>query len=347
MKNILNKSEIFQNYGGNLKNDLNKLLDMSDNTDGENCKSSVSNYVSISKLPEYLSKCHDGFNLLSLNCQSLSSKFDSISLILEDLRNKCGFQFSVICLQETWLKGPTPDVSNFSLPGYQTFALGSTCSLHGGLICYVLEGFSVTLKQNLYKTSRLWEGLFLEISSENLKPVLLGNIYRPPKNNNNNQTINDFLTEFDLVTSEINKINKDIILVGDFNIDLLKIHERAKYSEFLENLTTLGYLPKITYPTRYAKKSASLIDQIFVKSKHLQQSSTTSGILFSSTSDHLACFTSFKGVSGIKKTPKFVTIHTHDTESVNNFKTELSSSNIYNTLNTQLLHDPNDTYDKI
>ena len=37
---------------------------------------------------------------------------------------------------------------------------------------------------------------------------------------------------------------------GDFNIDLLKIHEKRLYSEYFDNLLSEGFHPKISLPTR-------------------------------------------------------------------------------------------------
>ena len=89
----------------------------------------------------------------------------------------------------------------------------------------------------------------------------------------------------------MNKVVKEsdnIIIAGDFNIDLLKITEREKYAEFLDIMLTFGYLPRINYPTRYARKSATLIDQIFVRSKLTSMIDQTSvaGILHTAISDH-------------------------------------------------------------
>ena len=74
--------------------------------------------------------------------------------------------------------------------------------------------------------SSTWEGLFIDVSGENLKHLLtIGNIYRPPHNNNNNETITKFINELTPIVEDLQKQNYASI-VGDFNINLLQIKER-------------------------------------------------------------------------------------------------------------------------
>ena len=340
----LNEEEIFKHFGGKLQNDLNELLDCDASKTGEIDTSSISKYVNLSQFPAYISGFEYSFTVLSLNCQSINAKLDNIKIILNETLNNSKTQFSAICLQETWIAGPTPDVSHLHIPGYQTFALGATCSSHGGLLCYIHDSLNVKIL-NLYQPSQIWEGQFLEICSTDHQSIILSNIYRPPRNNNNNSVIESFLKEIGPIIHSIGRLTKDSIIVGDFNIDLLRIHEREKYNEFLETMVSNGFFPKITFPTRFAKKSAALLDQFFVKSVNLP-SKTLSGILFSSASDHLACFSCFPGKRLSNKT-KYVTVHRQDPDSVRSFIEDIATSQVLHNLNNDLLVDPNETYDLI
>ena len=219
MKHTLNENEIFTHRGGSLRNDLNAILQWNDCIDGELNTSISSKYVTINQLPKYISNHNQNFTVLTLNCQSINAKFNSINLILESLLMENDFQFSAICLQETWLSGCPPDINNFRLPGYNAYALGTTCSSHGGLICYIHESYNATVLKDYYNYSEWWEGLFVEISSTNFRPIILGNIYRPPKQNNNNHAIDAFNNSFETMINKLNKSKKDTIIVGDFNID--------------------------------------------------------------------------------------------------------------------------------
>ena len=174
-------------------------------------------------------------------------------------------------------------------------------------LCYVKESFDVTVIEK-YKSSNLWEGIFLKISGNNIKPTLVGNIYRPPRRNNNNVIIDQFLGEFLPFITKLSDKYNSVILSGDFNIDLLKINEREKYAHFLDSMLSLGLVPKITFPTRFAKYSASLLDQIFVKSPDIRGSNHRSGILFTSLSDHLAPFIFLQEKLIEKNNPKYVSV---------------------------------------
>ena len=51
--------------------------------------------------------------------------------------------------------------------------------------------------------------------------------------------------------------------MGDFNIDLLKVNTHAKTNEFVNDVISQGFLPKITRPTRITPHSAALMAHIY------------------------------------------------------------------------------------
>ena len=84
---------------------------------------------------------------------------------------------------------------------------------------------------------------------------------------------------------DINRFKANILLKGDFHIDLLKINERPDFYDYLLTILSHGLLPIIIFPTRLAQNSASLIDNIFSNLSTVMYHS--SGILLSDISDHL------------------------------------------------------------
>ena len=58
-------------------------------------------------------------NVLSLNAQSINSKFDSILVLLECAKAQ-NIYFHVICIQETWLNDNS-DLSLFNIDGYNCY----------------------------------------------------------------------------------------------------------------------------------------------------------------------------------------------------------------------------------
>ena len=92
------------------------------------------------------------------------------------------------------------------------------------------------------------------------KQLIIGNIYRPPKDINENYK--QFTHELSQVLSHFEELNADTIIAGDTNINLLKILEKEAFSDFLILLYHSSY-PKITLPTRLSTYNGTLIDTFF------------------------------------------------------------------------------------
>ena len=238
------------------------------------------------------------------------------------------------------------------MPAYNIIHKGKICCGHGGLVIYLNNRYTHKLRSDLYKDSTIWEGLFIDIAGENIiNKITLGNIYKPPKDNSNNQNISCFIDEITPSLHTLSKENSYSILVGDFNIDLLKLNERQIFSKLFDNMCSSGFFPRITVPSRFATNSCSLIDQIYIKKTKIHQdisnNKTSSGVVISNISDHLPCFTSIC-ISQTKTTPpKFITVNTRSETAINNFKEGLKATLLHSHLNTDSHGNPNDTYDII
>ena len=81
--------------------------------------------------------------------------------------------------------------------------------------------------------------------------------------------------------------NKEIVLLGDFNIDLLKYEKDHNTADFLDQMYSASLVPHITSPTRITSHSRTLIDNIF--STDISENAI-SGNIVTSISDHLAQF---------------------------------------------------------
>ena len=91
--------------------------------------------------------------------------------------------------------------------------------------------------------------------------------------------------------SDLNNISSNILILGDFNIDLLKINDKLLHKTYFDDMLSLGLSPAITLPTRVTEVSATLIDHIFtgVGGNNIH----SSGIIISDISDHFPYFYSF------------------------------------------------------
>ena len=116
-------------------------------------------------------------SVISLNCQSIASKCDEFQCFINYLlTHNC--HIYVINLQETWQSNDTY-YNDFTLPGYNMYFQPVICSTHGGLI----TSLNSTIHSTAYEHSTAWEAMFIKIGNLH-KSIILGNIYRPPRESN-------------------------------------------------------------------------------------------------------------------------------------------------------------------
>ena len=108
---------------------------------------------------------------------------------------------------------------------------------------------------------------------------------------------------------------------------------------------TNGIYLKISLPTRFSRKSCSLIDQIFCTYSSKTKNSV-SGILYSSLSDHFACFTAIDIFDGVKTKPadKYIKVFNHSKTDIDNFCREIEKSLNKSSYDPNLPQDPNQNY---
>ena len=116
---------------------------------------------------------------LSINCRSISKKFENIECSLKSLDNK----FDFVGLTETWLK--TNDNSDiYNLPDYTLLSRPRTDKRGGGVGLYVTDKTSFKVRDDLVMNhvTCQYESLFIETVMHDHK-VVIGVIYKPPESN--------------------------------------------------------------------------------------------------------------------------------------------------------------------
>ena len=183
------------------------------------------------------------------------------------------------------------------------------------------------------------------------KATILGNIYRPQHENNNKENIQTFVSELNPVLSRLSENNRDFIMAGDYNINLLHINyvNKEHFSNFLDLMLGYSMFPKIIFPTRFSDNgnSCSLIDNIFCKLSS-NNISAFAGILLSRISDHCPVFVTFNSAHETwKKEPsKYIKKRINNKEEHESFLADRTGSNIVAELNPDPLCNPNENYDK-
>ena len=284
---------------------------------------------------------------MSLNSQSINAKFDCL-LALSEIAKHQGISFHAICIKKNWLS-ENADVSLLQLEGFTYYFQGKRCSAHRGLVTYVTEDFNAS-KININIDSTVWESLFILIKDlENQKDNVLGNIYRPPHDNNNQTNIKTSVTEMDPILSSLINNKRDFLIAGDFNINLLQINvvNKEHFAQFLDPMLAYSLFPKITFPTRTSESgSCTLIDNIFCKLSK-ETLCSIAGILYTSISDHYPYFLSLNTSKNRGNEPpsRYVRQRVNTESGFNAFHAELMHSDITSQLNPDPYCDPNINYD--
>ena len=271
--NILPNSRLKTFY-----NNLNNIK-QTDKKDDEfvniNCK-----YYDVDKC-DFKNIKGDRLSLFHLNIASLGAHKDELENMLSILNTK----FDILGLTETKIIKDKPPIYDTSILGYDSF---HTCteSNKGGTSIYVNKKFEskarVDLSKILYVSKKL-ESTFVELLIKGKKNIIVGCIYKHPF-----LEIDEFNTLFNKVLDKISRENKDVFLLGDFNIDLLKVQDDNNIDDYYNILCSNFLIPHITLPTRITPRSETLIDNIFSNNTEIHRA--ISGNLTISISDHLPQF---------------------------------------------------------
>ena len=114
------------------------------------------------------------------------------------------------------------------------------------LLIYLHDRYYFTIAGQ-YNHSDLRDGVSIEVQVESLEwKLTIGNIYRPPKYNDNNATIEIFSDEVSPLLASMGKKCSNVIVAGDFSIDLFWNNERKKYQKYFDVFVANGHFPLIT-----------------------------------------------------------------------------------------------------
>jgi len=225
--------------------------------------------------------------IISLNIQSLNSKFLELKCFIDNLVNS-GIAIDMIILQETWQ-------INFSdllaLPNYQPLILKNRNNMRGGGVgVYIKKGINFKIRNDLEKFQiKTFENIVVELFYPN-KSVIISNIYRspnPPTNSSIAEHRDNFLEILDSHLNDLCELNKETFIFLDANINLLKLNEVDFPNDYMNVCIGNGFIQLICKATRVQGEHFSLIDHILTNSN---QNSYCTGTLLSDISDHFINF---------------------------------------------------------
>ena len=217
----------------------------------------------------------ENLKIMHFNIDNLTTKFDSFeTLISKDLSTSDGCPFfDLISISETHLcseQGSSNQTSRseneikFSLPNYYFVGKSRVNMKKGGCGFFIRKDLqeSVTVDQTLSIFEEgLFESIFLRIQGRNPneKSMLVGSIYLPTGQRVRKDRVGEL---FDQLLTNLERENCKTVIVGDFNIDLLRYSKDNDVSDYLDLFVSNGYYFRIAQPTRVSHSCATLIDHV-------------------------------------------------------------------------------------
>ena len=243
--------------------------------------SSLDKISTLSKIFESLGnrkKYINNLNIIYLNIRSLRKNFELFVAELAALQEIIDIIILVetnICEEENGL---------FNIPNYVGIFQNRKEKRGGGIAMFMKNNIKFNI---MNQDSQNFECLMMEVEKNDEKILIMG-IYRPPNTYNTS-----------LFTSELGDIfskyrtKRDIVLVGDVNLDILK--DTRFTSEYFDMMSENGFQNENPYEiTRedLNRNTFTNIDHIFVKQGNVESVETF--LIKTLISDHFSIFCSLQ-----------------------------------------------------
>ena len=187
--------------------DLNMLYNMND------IIINSSRYFDNSTFRTTFNKYKNTFPILNANIRGVCTNLDKFKLLLDYL----DYTFPIIGLTETWLKPHNVDC--FFIKGY-SHEYNIRPKITGGGVSLFIADSLIFTRRNDIKFNSIFNSIIIDIDKTELnskRNVSIIIIYGPP----NTESLL-FINELDRILTALNKENRDIFLIGDFNYDTYK-----------------------------------------------------------------------------------------------------------------------------
>ncbi len=257
---------------------LTNLPNLSDYDIDDNIQQNISSqYCSAHEISSLITSNKD-LSFFHMNIRSLSLHHDELQALITSLKAN----IQVIGLSEIKASFNVPIKTIIDLPGYK-FHFTPSQSSAGGVGIYVKSELTANKRDDLSISNADFESVWFEIENSKSKNILCCCVYRHPSS-----AISKFNDHLEETLSKVEKENKLVLIMGDFNIDLLSYEKDTSTNEFINMMFSHRFQPSVLHPTRITDTSATLIDNIFVNTT--TDSNIQSGNILSLISDHLPQF---------------------------------------------------------
>lgn len=192
-------------------------------------------------------------SLLHQNIRGLRGKLNELLICIEEL--EISKPVDIICLSEHHV---TTGIDMLNVTGFKLASYFCRENMErGGVATFVRNCFDFkNIDITKFCSEQHFEACATEVVFYN-KSFIIVSIYRAPSGN-----FNLFIKNLEALLSHLTFKNKEIVIAGDFNVDILK----SSISEQLLQSVTLSFnlIPTVNFATRVCKSSETAIDNIFV-----------------------------------------------------------------------------------
>ena len=252
----------------------------------------------------------DMLSVCSFNVNSLSKNID-------EFLNECiidKLPFDILGFTETKLTDSIQHL--YDIEGYQRFNLNYKRN-SGGVALYVTQSIqNIRVRSDLQIQTVFLECLFVEFNIEN-DTYICGILYHRPGSSRV-----DFNNELSNLLGRISREKKKVIIMGDFNSNLLSHRDSLNITNFINTFHSNNMFNLINKPTRVMNNSATIIDHIWTNN---YKKVILNGIIYSSITDHFPVFSIFSLKDHKVENPKKIKHSYRDFSDSNilNFKDDL------------------------
>ena len=218
-------------------------------------------------------RVHNGMTIGNLNVCHLRNKIDDVNVLIKNHPDK----IHILGINEARLDNDIDDslihINNYSFVRKDAKQRKG----HTGLVTYIHDSIRHFVRRREDLESDKIESIWLELFQKKSASAYICSLYRNPASTS--EWIDDFMSMMDKIPD-----NADIILLGDFNINLFN-----QQHTWLSNVSMLGLSQLIQDYTRV--KTKTLIDHVYTNNTSKVINPT---IVRSCISDHYAVFCTYQ-----------------------------------------------------
>ena len=226
--------------------------------------------------------------------RSLDSNIHELRNFVNTQKEKDNQLPSIITLSETWLVNEEQaTIGKYQIDNYELVVKcrENAKNSRGGTGMYISKELCYKRKAEI--TTRFAESVWIEVTTQNKKNILIGSIYSSPIGRNTTE----FIEDLNKILETINTKKQDAIILGDLNIDMFTLkEENLYYTALLSNY----FHSLIRFPTRTTNTSETLIDHIISNIECLKEPALA-GIIINNISDHYTTYASIPLIDSLEK----------------------------------------------